>query len=48
MVEKSGTSLTQNLQAAAKTKLHEQIVDQVLHRYQKFVDLTFFQWFKPE
>lgn len=29
MVEKSGHSLTQNLQAVAKTKLHEQIVEQV-------------------
>ena len=29
MVEKSGNSLTQNLQAVAKTKLHEQIVEQV-------------------
>jgi GntR family transcriptional repressor for pyruvate dehydrogenase complex len=29
MVEKSGHSLTKNLQAVAKTKLHEQIVDQV-------------------
>ena len=29
MVEKSGHSLTQNLQAGAKTKLHEQIVEQV-------------------
>jgi GntR family transcriptional repressor for pyruvate dehydrogenase complex len=29
MAEKSGHSLTQNLQAVAKTKLHEQIVEQV-------------------
>ena len=48
MVEKSGNSLTKTIQAVTKTKLHEQIVNQVLHRYQKFVDLTFFECFKPE